>query len=242
MPTKSPINSDRTRTRFMERCLLQHNADCDHGTPLINETTAAALVSIQREWKTCVLQRGKVTADRSPAVHAKEAAKKVCAMWVSHFYQVLQLWIKRTPGMKGVLKYYSIDIRKGPQVTVVTDNDLLLWGGRLLEGEQKRIAGGGIPLSNPSAEEVKPYYEAFRSRMQLLQKEKSEWDETEKAVVALRPVVDGLIVDAIAEVEFFLRKYPIAAQRRKLRLYGVTYRLRPGEIAEGEETAADEPL
>jgi hypothetical protein len=51
-----------------------------------------------------------------------------------------------------------------------------------------------------------------------------------------------LIEDAVAEMEFVLRRESAVVQRRKMKRYGIKYRYRSGEPAEEEEQVSDEPV
>jgi len=73
-------------------------------------------------------------------------------MWISHFSQVLQLWNRRELHDEGILKFYSTNMLNKPSLSLRTDDDVLFWGERVLEGEKKRVDAGGICMENPSAE------------------------------------------------------------------------------------------
>lgn len=93
-----------------------------------------------------------MAAERVPAVTAKDEARAECSMWISHFSQVLQLWNRRELHDEGILKFYSTNMLNKPSLSLRTDDDVLFWGERVLEGEKKRVDAGGICMENPSAE------------------------------------------------------------------------------------------
>ena len=84
-------------------------------------------------------------------------------------------------------------------------------------------------MQNPAVITFMAIYERYRQRLQEVQKKKAALDQAEEAVRALRPSIDALIGDALAEMEFALRRDPAAARRRKMRRYGVRYYRRTGE-------------
>ena len=163
-------------------------------------------------------------------------------MWISHFFQVLQMWNKRELHDEGICKFYSTNMQTKPSTTMKSDDDVLLWCARVLEGEKKRVDSGGAPMQNPSAAAFDPIYQQFRRQLQQVQKKKVNMDQAEEAVNKLRLQVDQLITDAIAEMEYILRRESAASQRRKMRRYGVRYSFSPGEPPDEEQPLEDAPV
>lgn len=242
MPYRTTIQTDAGRITFMERCLMQHGNDKTAGKPLISDECFQSMSQLLPQFKGLVEQRGKEAADRIPAVEAKDKAKSLASLWISHFFQVFHLWIKRDLHDDGLLKYYATDMQAHNTSALYTDDEVLLWGDRLLKGEVQRTAAGGAPMANPSAAQFQPIYDDYKAKLQAVQKEKMELDVAAEAVDKLRPAVDEAIGDAVAELEFNLRKKTAPGQRRVMRLYGVTYTYRPGEAPEEETTTPDEPV
>jgi len=241
MPYRTPINTDAGRISFMERCLMQNENEATTKNPMIETDTMAGMKQILPEFNTAMTQRGKEAADQIPAVAQKEETKAICSMWISHFFQGLSFWIKRELHDEGIYKYYSMDV-KGPVVPpLYQDSEVLYWGEQLLQGEAKRIADGGPAMLNPSAEQFKPIYEAYKGKLQILQKEKNELNAAEEAVNSLRARVDQVIDDAISELEFRLRKFDAPNRRRKMRTYGVSFSYRPEEIPDEEVPIVNPP-
>ncbi|MBN2091643.1 hypothetical protein JW964_18660 [candidate division KSB1 bacterium] len=242
MPYRTPINTDAGRISFMERCTMQNENEAATKNPLVETETMGVMKQALLDFKTAITQRGKEAADQIPAVAQKEESKATCGMWISHFFQVLSLWIKRELHDEGIYKYYSMDV-KGPAVPpLYQDNEVLYWGEQLLQGEAKRIADGGPAMMNPSAEQFKPIYETYKGKLQILQKEKNELNAAEEAVNSLRARVDQVIDDAIAELEFRLRKFDAPNRRRKMRTYGVNFSYRPEEIPDEEVPIVNPPV
>jgi len=221
---------------------MQYDNDAHDNTPLIHEATASAMKAILPQWIELVQQRGKVAADRLPAVTAKDQARTECSMWISHFFQVLQMWNKRELHDEGIFKFYSTEIQTKPSITLKSDDEVLLWGARILEGEKKRVDSGGVPMQNPTTEAFEPVYLLFRRQLQQVQKKKVDLDQAEEAVNKLRPQGDQLITDAIAEMDYLLRRESAASQRRKMRRYGVRYSFSPGEPPDEEQPLEDAPV
>lgn len=236
MPYRTPVNTDAGRVNIMERCLMQAENDLTAKNPLLETSSLDEMKQLLPEFKAATAQRGKEAADQIPAVAQKEEVKAESGMWISHFFQGLNFWNKRELHDDGIYKYYGLDVR-GPAVPpLYLDNDVLYWGEQVIQGEEKRIAAGGLPMSNPSVAAFKPIHEAFKQKLQIVQKEKNELNAAEEAVNALRARVDRLIEDVIAQLEFKLRKYDAPNRRRKMRTYGVSFSYRPEEAPEEEPT------
>ncbi|RPH97861.1 MAG: hypothetical protein EHM72_13245 [Calditrichaeota bacterium] len=241
MPHRTGIISDTARTSFMERCIMQYDNDVRDHTPLIHDATATAMKTALTQWRRHIQRRGQAAADRMPAVAAKEEAKTECSRWISHFFQVMRLWSRRELGDDGIGKFYSTDVMSKPSSVCRTDDEVLIWGKRIIEGEKKRVAEGGLPMQNPAVITFMAVYERYRQRLQEVQKKKAELDQAEDTVRALRPPIDALIGDAMAEMEFALRRAPAAARRRKMRRYGVRYYRRNSEPKDHQTLPFAEP-
>jgi len=104
---------------------------------------------------------------------------------------------------------------------------------RLIKGEAKRIAAGGMPMTNPDIAEVQTAYNAFIVEHNKQSTAKDKYDSEQEDVEDMRPETDEFILhDLWDEIEFTFRKEEPSSLRRKAREWGVVYVSRPEEEPE----------
>mgnify|MGYP000538505149 FL=1 len=75
------------------------------------------------------------------------------------------------------------------------------WGRKIVDGENKRISQGGIPIYNPTIAKVRVHYDIF---MDSYEKQKNLQSLTARSLdtlASMRAEADGLILDIWNQVE-----------------------------------------
>ena len=83
-------------------------------------------------------------------------------MYVSHFIQVLNMAILRDEIKADTRLYYGLDKDESNLPPLGTEDEILEWGEKVIQGEQQRINEGGSPIYNPSIALVKVHFSAFK--------------------------------------------------------------------------------
>jgi hypothetical protein len=126
-------------------------------------------------------------------------------------------------------KYFDLeeDEAKLPQLN--TERDLIEWGKKLIEGEQKRTAAGLTPITNPTIARVKIHYEDF-VRLNISHKGLLESNSRATLKISeLREKADKLILNAWNEIEEHFGDCEPALKREKASEFGVVYVFRKHE-------------
>ena len=156
-------------------------------------------------------------------------------LYLSHFIQVLNFAIQRGDMKPVAREFYGFSEKKSP--SLILDSEVLEWGKKIIEGEQKRITHGGNPLYNPSIGVVKVKFDQFVDAyhfQKTLQNNTARW--TGK-VAELRKEADEIILDIWNEVEESFSSLSDDLKREKATEYGLTYVYRPMErIKAGSST------
>ena len=111
----------------------------------------------------------------------------------------------------------------------MADGDIVLWGKNIIDGERERVRAGGVPMSNPTVDEVAAEYNNFLLVREDQSKKKDAHDKAQEALDALRPEADELIKDIWDEIDYKYRKESPSSRRRKAREYGVKYSMKEEE-------------
>lgn len=166
--------------------------------------------------------------------HKEES--RVARMWVSHFIQVLNLSIVRGEMKKEIKAEYGLDPERLVLPPLWTDHELELWGKKVIEGEEKRIGRGGVPIYNPNIAKVKVYWSIFAEHYYAIESLKKNAEKFRLELAQIRPIVDDLLRDLWTQVESFYAQLPLSKSIEKCTQFGLIYSL---SLKEKKQIEAD---
>ena len=113
-----------------------------------------------------------------------------------------------------------------------TNEMLLEWGQKIIDGEETRIAERGVPIYNPTIAKVKVMYSIFRDGYKTQQIHQKSTTRTQEDVVKFRTEIDEIILNLWDQVE--KANIDLTSKRKidKNKEYGVVYYYRKGETIE----------
>ena len=149
---------------------------------------------------------------------------------------MLQHILQAIDDIRGEMKpamraYYGLDVKSSKVPPLMTEQDLLQWGEKIINGEQERLRNrDGNPIYCPSIALVKVNYENFKENY-LRQKQYQSNSARESGNVAqFRTEADNLILELWNEVEeHFASLTDEEERRRRCEAYGLVYVFRRGE-------------
>lgn len=122
-------------------------------------------------------------------------------MYVSHFMQVLIMAVERGEIKRSKLPLYGLASDTTAIPNIKTQEALLSWGKKVIEGEKARIKEGGRPIYNPSVGMVSTHFDIFReayeSQKRLQQRTATALDN----VAQIRPEYDALLLELWNKIE-----------------------------------------
>lgn len=151
-------------------------------------------------------------------------------MYVSHFIQVLQFTVMRKEMKMEVLSHYGFE--KGKELVLPdlsTEDALLEWGAKIIEGERQRIYNGGIPLYNPAIAKVKVHYDIFKDNIHSLKVYKQNTCRSEDKMLGMRTKALEIIKKAWGEIEDKYKHLPYEVYASKLKAYGIQFSPQKGD-------------
>ncbi len=157
-----------------------------------------------------------------------KVAMERARMYISHFIQVLYLTSERGE-INGGIKYYGLDEFEGRVPPLTTEEEILFWGNKIVEGEQKRIQNGGSAIYNPSIAVVKVKLEEFHDAAVYQQNLKRNTSRSYDKMQELRKQTNEFISQLWNEIE---KNIPIESQKLKRQVaqeYGIVYVFRRKE-------------
>lgn len=157
---------------------------------------------------------------------------KNAKIYLSHFIQVLYMSVARAEIKQEHLALYGLQDANMIVPDLLTNEQILDWGKKIIEGENSRVSQGGVPIYNPGIAKVKVMYTLFKEGYQTQQLHQKATTRVLNEVSAYRTEVDSVIYDIWEQVEKFNIDYPPKERFEKNREYGLIYYYRKGEVVE----------
>jgi hypothetical protein len=155
---------------------------------------------------------------------------KCAQLYVSHFIQVLNLAIIRGEIKLDNLAFY--DLENSNEFTVPdlsTEEAVLEWGGRLINGEAERTANGGAPIYNPAISKVRVHYDLFKEALYSLTIYRQNTLRSQENLKEIRENADRTIWDIWTKVEFKYWDLPPDERKQRFKDYGIRFHYQEGE-------------
>jgi len=166
-------------------------------------------------------------AEKNKDYHQK---MKKAKLYISHFIQVVDMSIIRGEQQPEIRNYYGLneDERKLPAMN--TEEEVIHWGRKLIEGERERKMKGAAPITNPTVAVVQVHYDKFLEAYNNQKSLKKRSMNAHMNLDQLRENIDGIIQQTWNEVEDTFKDLPEEIRREKATEYGVVYVFRRNEL------------
>lgn len=235
MPYRRLPNTDQARLSALQHA-VQTAAEAEYNEQVLDYKTLQEAQRFLMQFETLVMQyhdnfQSKVSANKQYS-HVVRTAR----MYISHFIQVLNMSVQRGEIKKEQKELYGLDLKHHSVPDLTTEEDLLLWGERIIKGENDRVAQGGFPIYNPAINKVKVYYDIFKEQQQSHSFHKKNTNRAYENVEQLRSKADELIVDIWNKVENHYKRQLPYQRMMSCKQYGVIYYYRTGEKRLSPET------
>ncbi len=154
---------------------------------------------------------------------------RAARLYVSHFLQIVNLCIVRGELKPEVRNYYDLSIDDKTLPEIGTEQQLLQWGKKIIEGEESRMATGATRIYNPSLAMVRIKYEKFHEYYNLHKDLLNTSQKLLEKVTDYRLQADKIITALWNEIEANFKDLPAEKRRNECSKYGIVYVFRPSE-------------
>jgi hypothetical protein len=154
---------------------------------------------------------------------------RAARLYVSHFFQVVNFCILRGELKPEIREFYGMNESDKAIPEIGTEHQLIIWGEKLLKGEEARMASGATRIYNPSLAMVRVKYEKF---LELHNMHKDLLTTSQKLLDKVndyRTQADRLILEIWNDVEKSFESLPADTKRVQSAEYGLIYVYRPSE-------------
>ena len=228
MPYRRLPNTDRSRIKALKTAIEKAAGTDFQEVAISMKTLSRARIAVEKFERLC--HKYQQTLDTQVKANiAFQSKAKNARMYISHFIQVLYMSVMRAEIKPEHLELYGLQDANLIVPDLSSNEQLLQWGQRIIAGENKRVARGGVPIYNPGIAKVNVMYVLFKEGYQTQQIHQKATARTLDDVAGYRSEVDSVIFDIWEEVERFNAEQPANERLDKNREYGLIYYYRKGE-------------
>jgi len=173
-------------------------------------------------------QRQTLVNQADKARSNQESARKA-RLYLTHFLRVMNMAVTRGELPPETRSFYGIATDDAGIPSLTTDNELVAWGKRIIEGEEYRIRRGNSPVTNPTIAVVKVRYEKFLETRNNYKTISRRAAECVNRTSELRQEADDIITTLWNEIETSFSGLTEAEKRASAENYGLVYVFRKNE-------------
>lgn len=238
MPYRRLPNTDQARLSALQMA-VQRASEADFTEQVLQYKTLCDARRFLMQFENTVMQyhenfRTKVSANKNYRRVVQNAR-----MYISHFIQVLNLAVIRGEIKAEQKELYQLDPHNHIVPDLSSEEDLLVWGDNIIQGEQKRTSMGGFPIYNPAIAKVKVHYDIFKEEQMSHTLHKKVTSRVMGDVEEQRKQADAIILTIWNEVEDYYKDLLPYDKLCHCKNYGVIYYYRPTEKRLSPETDAE---
>jgi hypothetical protein len=237
MPYRRLPNTDAARIRALKSALEKGKEIPPHKLAYSAKTIIRLQKFLPLFEHSIQLQRQAIASQNKKSKDYNEIIKKA-RVYLTHFVRVMNMAIFRGDLPAETRAYYGLATNESTVPSLNTENELISWGKRIIEGEEFRIRKGGSPITNPTIAVVKVRFENFIEEDNYHKTlAKKTFDYTERTG-DMRREADQIILDIWNEVEASFGSLPEEIRKKECEDYGIVYFYRKSEL---DRASAAEP-
>jgi hypothetical protein len=229
MPYRRLPNTDTARIKAMKTALEKGKELPPNKLAFSSKTIVRLQKFLPQFSHNFQLYRQALASQNKKSKDYNETLKKA-RIYLTHFIRVMNMAILRGDLPAETRAFYGLATDESTVPSINTENELMNWGRRIIEGEGFRIKKGGSPITNPTIAVVKVRFENFIEAWtyhNTLAKRTFEFVEIN---INLRKEADEIILQLWNEVENFHITLPEEIRKTQSEEYGLVYFYRKGEL------------
>jgi hypothetical protein len=229
MPYRRLPNTDTARIKAM-KIALEKGKELPPNKLAYSSKTIVRLQKFLPQFDhNLQLYRQTLTSHNKKSKDYNETVRKA-RLYLTHFIRVMNMAIFRGELPAETRAFFGLATDESTVPSFNTENDLMNWGRRIIEGEEFRIKKGGSPITNPTIAVVKVRFENFIEAWTYHNTlAKRTFDYTEKNHI-LRKEADEIILNLWNEVENAHNSFPEEIRKSLCEEYGLVYFYRKSEL------------
>jgi hypothetical protein len=229
MPYRRLPNTDAARIRAMKIALDKGKELPPHKLAFSSKTLVMLQKYLPHFEHSIQLQRQSITSQNKKGKDYNEIERKA-RIYLTHFIRVMNMAIFRGELPLETRAYYGLPTNESTVPPMNSENELLSWGRRIIEGEEFRIKKRGNPITNPTIAVAKVRFEQFCEALNYNKILNNKTLDYARKTNEMRKEADEIILKIWNEVEASYSKYPADLKKEKCEAYGLVYFFRKNEL------------
>jgi hypothetical protein len=229
MPYRRLPNTDTARIRAMRIALEKGKELPPHKLAFSSKTVVRLQRFLPQFEQNIQSYRYNLATQNKKGKDYNEILKK-SRIYITHFIRVMNMAIFRGELPVETRAFYGLATDDSNVPSLNTENELMSWGRRIIEGEEHRIRRGGSPITNPTIAVVKVRFENFLESWTFhntLAKRTLGFMEKNET---LRKEADEIILQLWNEIESTHSSLPEEQRKNDCEQYGLVYFYRKNEL------------
>jgi len=154
MPYRRLPNTDTARIRAMRTALEKGKEQPPYKVSISAKTIVKLQKFIPQFEHYIQLHRQALASQNKKSKNYSDTLRKA-KIYLNHFIKVMNMAIHRGDLPAETRAYLGLATDDSNIPSLNTENELMTWGRRIIEGEEFRIRKGGSPITNPTIAVVK---------------------------------------------------------------------------------------
>jgi hypothetical protein len=229
MPYRRLPNTDLARLRAL-RIAYEKGKELPPFQLAFTQATFQKVISNMHAFEKTVQESRQ--AYNKQVEKSKEYARllRKAKLYMSHFIQVVNMAILRSDLSPSDRDYFGFGRDQSRVPSFSSENEVIKWGEKLIQGETLRMKKGLTPITNPTIAVVKVRYEGFMEAYRFQKILQKNLQRSQEKLVEQRKIIDGVITAIWNEVEEHFKNLPDEDRRNHSKIYGLVYFYRKSEL------------
>ena len=229
MPYRRLPNTDTARLRAMKRAF-----EMSKNTPpfrlAFSMKTLVKLQAFLPMFENAISHQRQTLVNQSEKSKSNQESARKARVYLTHFLKVMNMAVSRGEMPPETRTFYGIATEDATVPSLASDNELVTWGKRIIDGEEYRIRKGNAPVTNPTIAVVKVRYEKFLETRNHYKTINRRATDCVTRTSDLRSEADDLITLLWNEIEESFASLTEEEKRTRAEEYGLVYVFRKNEL------------
>jgi len=230
MPYRRLPNTDSARLRAFKKA-VEMSKDIPPFRLAFSMKTLVKIQAFLPVFENTISHQKQTLVNQTEKSKSNQDTARKARLYITHFLKVMNMAIARGEVPPGTRSFYGIASDDSSIPSLTTENELVAWGKRIIDGEEYRIRKGSTPVTNPSVAVVKVRYEKFLETRNHYKTINRRATECVNKTSDMRGEADDLITALWNEIEASFASLPEAEKRASAEKYGLVYVFRKNETA-----------
>lgn len=230
MPYRRLPNTDSARLKSLKSA-FERGKDLPPFKLAFSPNSYRKIQSVLPSFETAIHEhRNSLNLQSDKNKEYQRRLKKV-RLYISHFIQVVNMAIIRGELKEDTRDFFGLAEEEKKLPSLNSEEEIIQWGQKLIDGEKKRRNMGLSPITNPTVGVLKVHFDKFLEYHNYQKSLKNRSQRAQDHLNHQREQVDGVIQQVWNEVEDAFNDLPEEMRREKASEYGLVYVFRKNELS-----------